>query len=181
MSGDHEIEMVGAAEFVPMSLELFAIPVTDPDRSKEFYRAMGWHCDLDYTAEDAYRVVQFTPPGSSCSIMFGNNVSDAVPGSFRGAHLIVNDLTAARETLLRRGIAVGEPFHDTAGIFHHADGKFITPGLNPARQSYASYATFSDPDGNQWTLQEVNARLTPDLTPGDTRFTAQLVQVVTGG
>jgi catechol 2,3-dioxygenase-like lactoylglutathione lyase family enzyme len=161
---------------VPMNLELLVIPVSDVDRAKTFYSSLGWRLDMDFTADDGkYRVVQFTPIGSPCSIMFGRNISEAAPGSVRGLHLIVADIDTARDELLVRGIEVGEPFHDAGGIFHHANGDALASGPNPQRKSYASYASFSDPDGNQWVFQEVTARLTGDLEVGDTRFTNELV------
>lgn len=131
---------------------------------------------MDFIAEDGdYRVIQFTPPGSACSIMFGRNVTDALPGSLEGLHLIVSDIDTARDELLVRGIEVSEPFHDAGGIFHHAGGDALTTGPNPQRKSYASYASFRDPDGNGWVFQEVTARLTSDLEAGDPRFTSELV------
>ena len=161
-----------------MKLEVVVIPVADADRAKRFYGDLGWRLDIDYSAGDNYRVIQFTPPGSGCSIMFGKNVSTAAPGSVKGLHLIVSDIQATREDLLRRGIAVGELFHDTGGIFHHAEGKSLVSGANPQRKSYASYASFSDPDGNGWVLQEITARLTGHIEDGDTSFTPELTSVV---
>jgi catechol 2,3-dioxygenase-like lactoylglutathione lyase family enzyme len=161
-----------------MKLEVVVIPVADADRAKCFYGDLGWRLDLDYVAGDNYRVIQFTPPGSRCSIMFGNNMSTAAPGSARGLHLIVSDIQATCAELLRRGIAVSEPFHDAGGIFHHAQGKSLVSGPNPQRKSYASYASFSDPDGNAWVLQEVTARLTGHIDDGDTSFTPELTSVV---
>ena len=161
-----------------MKLEVVVIPVADADRAKRFYGDLGWRLDIDYSAGDNYRVIQFTPPGSGCSIMFGKNVSKAAPGSAKGLHLIVSDIQATREDLLRRGIAVSEPFHDAGGIFHHAEGKSLVPGPNPQRKSYASYASFSDPDGNGWVLQEITTRLTGHIEDGDTSFTPELTSVV---
>jgi uncharacterized protein GlcG (DUF336 family)/catechol 2,3-dioxygenase-like lactoylglutathione lyase family enzyme len=161
-----------------MKLEVVVIPVADADRAKRFYGDLGWRLDIDYSAGDNYRVIQFTPPGSGCSIMFGKNVSKAAPGSLKGPHLIVSDIQATREDLLRRGIAVSELFHDTSGIFHHAEGESLVSGPNPQRKSYASYASFSDPDGNGWVLQEITARLTGHIEDGDTSFTPELTSVV---
>ena len=141
-----------------MKLEVVVIPVMDVDRSKGFYSAMGWRLDADFTAQDGLRVVQFTPPGSACSIIFGTNVTPAAPGSARGLHLVVENLEVARQELTDRGIEVSAIFHDSGGVFHHADGGRV-PGLDPARGSYASFATFTDPDGNEWFLQEVTERL----------------------
>jgi uncharacterized protein GlcG (DUF336 family)/catechol 2,3-dioxygenase-like lactoylglutathione lyase family enzyme len=167
-----------AARKIDMKLEVVVIPVADADLAKRFYDDLGWRLDIDYSAGDNYRAIQFTPPGSGCSIMFGKNVSTAAPGSVKGLHLIVSDIQAAREDLLRRGIAVSEAFHDAGGIFHHAEGKSLVSGPNPQRKSYASYASFSDPDGNGWVLQEITARLTGHIDDGDTSFTPELTSVV---
>lgn len=161
-----------------MSLELAVIAVSDVERAKLFYSSLGWHLDIDHSVGEDYRIVQFSPPGSACAIMFGKNIANAQPGSSRGLHVIVADLPSAREDLIQRGISVSEPFHDVGGIFHHSNGHGITKGLNPERKSYASYATFEDPDGNAWTLQEITARL-PGVR-GDTRFTPQLTKAVWG-
>ena len=166
-----------ATRKVDMKLEVVVIPVADADRAKRFYGDLGCRLDIDYAGDD-YRVIQFTPPGSGCSIMFGKNVSKAAPGSVKGLHLIVSDIQATREDLLRRGIAVSELFHDTAGIFHHAEGESLISGPNPQRKSYASYASFSDPDGNDWVLQEITARLTGHIEDDDTSFTPELTSVV---
>ena len=139
MRSEHGVETVGAGTF-DMKLEIVVIPVSDVDRAKRFYGDLGWRLDIDYTAGSDYRVIQFTPPGSGCSVIFGKNVTTAAPGSVRGLHLIVSDIQAARDELLRRGIGISEPFHDAGGVFHHADAKSRVSGLNPQRQSYASYA-----------------------------------------
>jgi catechol 2,3-dioxygenase-like lactoylglutathione lyase family enzyme len=163
-----------------MAIEVLVIPVSDVDRAKRFYSALGWRLDLDFEASDDYRVIQLTPPGSGCSVIFGTNVTLAAPGSAQGLHLIVSDIKAVRDELIRRGVQVSEPFHDSGGVFHHADTKCEASGLNPSRQSYASYASFSDPDGNGWVLQEVTARLSANLKPTDTRFTKQVLQAIFG-
>jgi catechol 2,3-dioxygenase-like lactoylglutathione lyase family enzyme len=164
---------------IDMKLEIVVIPVSNVDRAKRFYGSLGWRLDLDYVAVgDDYRVIQFTPPGSECSVIFGKNVTAAVPGSVQGVHLIVSDIEAARDDLVRRGITVSEPFHDTGGVFHHANGMRIARGPNPRRQSYASYASFTDPDGNAWVLQEITTRLSGDIRPGDARFTAEVLRAV---
>lgn len=169
-----------AARTIEMKVEVIVLPVSDADRAKHFYSTMGWRLDLDFKSGEDYRVIQITPPGSACSVIFGKNVTAAKPGSAQGLYLIVSDLAAARDDLIRRGIEVSEPFHDTGGVFHHADDKCVVDGLNPQRQSYASYASFSDPDGNGWLLQEVTARLSPDLKLGDTRFTSQVLNAIFG-
>ena len=163
---------------IDMKLEVVVIPVSDVDRAKRFYGDLGWRLDLDYAAGDDYRVIQFTPQGSGCSIIFGKNVTAAAPGSAKGLHLIVSNILAAREELLRRGVAISEPFHDAGGIFHHANTGGLFSGANPERKSYASFASFSDPDGNGWVLQEVTARLTGHIDESDTSFTPQLTNAV---
>ena len=163
---------------IDMKLEVIVIPVSDVDRAKRFYCDLGFRLDLDYTAEDNFRVIQFTPPGSGCSVIFGQNVTTAAPGSAKGLHLIVSDIQVARDELLRRGIEISEPFHDADGIFHHASAERLVNGPNPQRKSYASYASFSDPDGNGWVFQEVTARLTGHIEAGDINFTPQLTDVV---
>jgi catechol 2,3-dioxygenase-like lactoylglutathione lyase family enzyme len=166
------------ADTVDMKLEVVVLPVSDVDRAKRFYSDLGWRLDLDYSPGDNYRVIQFTPPGSGCSVIFGSNVTEAAPGSAQGLHLIVSDIKAARDQLLRRGFEISEPFHDAGGIFHHASIKDLVSGPNPQRKSYASYASFSDPDGNGWLLQEVTARLTGHIALDDTSFTPELTKLV---
>ena len=152
-----------------MKIEVVVVPVSDVDRAKRFYAALGWRLDMDITADDEYRVIQFTPPGSSCSIIFGRGVTTAAPGSAQGLHLIVSDIVAVRAQLLARGIEVGEPFYDAGGLFHHASRESLTEGLQPQRNSYGSYASFRDPDGNAWVFQEITVRLTGDLDGGPLR------------
>jgi catechol 2,3-dioxygenase-like lactoylglutathione lyase family enzyme len=142
-----------------MKLEIVVIPVADVDRSKDFYKTLGWRLDADFPGENGFRVVQLTPPGSECSIIFGKGVSLAEPGSVQGLYLIVYDIEAARAELVERGVEVSEIFHDIDGIFHHAGTEGRVPGTDPKRGDYASYASFSDPDGNGWVLQEVRVRL----------------------
>jgi catechol 2,3-dioxygenase-like lactoylglutathione lyase family enzyme len=147
-----------------MKLEVVVIPVADVDRAKRFYGDLGWRLDADFVVGDAFRVVQFTPPGSPCSIHFGIGVTPAAPGSARGLYLVVPDILAGRAELVDRGAAVGEVFH-RAG-----PGQPPVSGPDPARSSYRSYATFRDPDGNEWLLQEVTTRLPGRVDPGATRF-----------
>ena len=140
---------------VDMKLEVVVIPVSDVDRAKRFYGDLGWRLDIDYKAGNRFRVIQFTPPGSASSIHFGTarpGVASAVPGSAQGLYLIVSDVEAARAELVGRGVDVSEVFH-RAG----RDERFSGP--DPARSSYGSLATFQDPDGNGWLLQEITARL----------------------
>ena len=166
-----------ASDIVKMNIEVIVLPVVDADRAKRFYGNLGWRLDIDY-ARDDYRVIQFTPPGSGCSIIFGKNVTTALPGSVQGLHLIVSDIDAARSELNRRGIAVSDAFHDAGGIFHHAGSDVLATGPNPQRKSYASFASFSDPDGNGWVFQEITARLTGHIEDGDESFTPELTDVV---
>ena len=151
-----------------LKLELIMLPVSDVDRAKAFYEAAGFRLDLDKAASEEWRAVHFTPPGSECSIMFGKGITSAAPGSAQGLYLIVSDIGEARAELVGRGIEVSEVFHDAGGLlFHGHEGGEVThqvegqgrlAGLHPDRASYGSFATFSDPDGNGWVLQEVAQR-----------------------
>ena len=140
-------------------LEVVVVPVSDVDRSKRFYERLGWRLDANVVVEDGYRVVQLTPPGSACSIIFGEGITPAVPGSLKGLHLAVLDIDMARTDLMGRGVDVGEAFHDVTGIFHHAGSKGRVGGTAPGHADYGSFAEFSDPDGNGWVLQEIRTRL----------------------
>lgn len=147
-----------------LKLEVVVIPVSDVDRSKAFYQRLGWRLDADFAAGDGWRVVQFTPPGSACSVIFGRNVTSAPPGSTRGLYLIVSELETARNELIERGIAVSEAFHGGGDVHTGADDPYLfgsvrIGGVDPKRGSYSSFASFSDPDGNGWFLQEVTTRL----------------------
>lgn len=136
-----------------LKLEVVVLPVADVDRAKQFYSDLGWRLDADFVNGDAFRVVQFTPPGSAASIHFGKGLTPAAPGSAQGLYLIVTDIDAARAGLKARGAAVSE-------VFHRATvGGQALPGRDPERQSYNSFATFRDPDDNGWILQEITARL----------------------
>jgi len=144
---------IPTAGMVDMTLEVVVIPVSDVDRAKRFYGGLGWRLDADFAVGDAFRVVQFTPPGSPCSIHFGTGLTSAAPGSAGGQYLIVSDVEAARAELLGRGV-------DVSAVFHRAGpGQPPLNGPDPERRSYASFATFSDPDGNGWLLQEIKTRL----------------------
>jgi catechol 2,3-dioxygenase-like lactoylglutathione lyase family enzyme len=159
---------------VDVKLEVVVIPVSDADRSKEFYAGLGWRLDADFTFDNGFRVVQFTPPGSLCSIQFGTKITAAAPGSAHGLYLIVADIKAGRDELLDRGAKVSEVFH--AG----APGAQLRPddvtgrvsGPDPDRKSYSSFATFEDPDGNGWLLQEVTDRLPGRVDPSVTSFSS---------
>jgi catechol 2,3-dioxygenase-like lactoylglutathione lyase family enzyme len=143
---------------VDFKLEVLVIPTSDVDRAKAFYTGIGFREDVDFSGPDGFRVVHLTPPGSAASIIIGSGVTDAAPGSERGVHLVVDDVVAARAELQSRGVEVSEVFHDAGGVFHHAGTTDRVPGPHPARQSYSSFASFSDPDGNTFVLQEVTTR-----------------------
>jgi catechol 2,3-dioxygenase-like lactoylglutathione lyase family enzyme len=142
-----------------MRLEVVVVPVSDVDRAKRFYESLGWRLDADLAVDDGYRVVQLTPPGSGCSIIFGTGVTSAPPGSFEGLQLSVYDIDAVRADLVARGVDVSEPFHDATGIFHHAGTEARVDGPAPGHADYGSFVAFSDPDGNGWLLQEIKTRL----------------------
>jgi catechol 2,3-dioxygenase-like lactoylglutathione lyase family enzyme len=142
-----------------MKLEVVVVPVSDVDRAKGFYEALGWRLDADFVVDDHFRVVQVTPPGSACSVIFGAGVTNAVPGSLEGLQLTVFDIDAARAELLGRGVEVSDVFHDAGGVFHHAGEEGRVPGPAPEHADYGSFAAFSDPDGNGWLLQEIKTRL----------------------
>ena len=146
---------------VDMKLEAVAIPVSDVDRAKKFYANLGWRLDADFAFDNGFRVLQFTPPGSGCSVQFGTKVTPAAPGSAHGLYLIVSDVEAARKELVGRGVAVSEVFHaETPGAQFQPDGdKGRVRGAAPDHGSYRSFATFSDPDGNTWLFQEITTRL----------------------
>src|SRR5580700_164790 len=162
---------------VPMKFEIVVIPVSDVDRAKEFYGKLGWRLDADYDSGKDFRVIQFTPRGSGCSIIFGKNVTPAAPGSAQGLYLIVSDIQAARRELLGRGVEISEVFHDAAGVYAGTDepylfGRLRVSGPDSEHRSYRSYASFSDPDGNGWLFQEVTVRLPGRVDAGDTTFTS---------
>jgi catechol 2,3-dioxygenase-like lactoylglutathione lyase family enzyme len=145
---------------VDMKFEVVVIPVTDVDRSKVFYTKLGWRLDADFPFDNGFRVVQFTPPGSGCSVQFGNKMTTAAPGSAQGLYLIVSDVEAARKELVDRGIEVSEVFHTSRpGAQFRPDSDGRVSGLPADRRSYFSFATFNDPDGNTWLFQEITTRL----------------------
>ena len=153
-------------------LEVVVIPVADADRAKEFYGRLGWRLDADFPLDNGFRVVQFTPPGSGCSIQFGSNITSAAPGSARGLYLIVADIEAARGELAARGVEVSEVFHPgTPGAQFQSDGTSgRVSGPSPDHASYSSFATFADPDGNGWLMQEVTTRLPGRVDAAQTAF-----------
>ena len=157
---------------VATDLEVIVIPVSDVDRAKEFYGRLGWRLDADVTTAEELRLIQFTPPGSGCSIQFGTNLTSAPPGAARGSYLVVADIEAVRDGLLAQGVEVSEVFHEGAlgGRFQPAGADDRLSGPAPDRKSYGSFASFSDPDGNSWLLQEITARLPGRVDPAATSF-----------
>jgi catechol 2,3-dioxygenase-like lactoylglutathione lyase family enzyme len=160
----------GGAEAVDLKLEVVVVPVGDVDRAKDFYAGLGWREDADFASGADFRVVQLTPPGSACSIIFGTGVTSAAPGSAQGLHLVVTDIEAARAELTGHGAEVSEVFHDAGGVFHHAGTTGRVAGRAADRASYGSFASFSDPDGNGWLLQEITTRLPGRVDPEATTF-----------
>jgi catechol 2,3-dioxygenase-like lactoylglutathione lyase family enzyme len=156
---------------VDMGLEVVVIPVADVDRAKRFYQGLGWRLDADFPYDNGFRVVQFTPPGSGCSVQFGANITSAEPGSADGLYLIVSDIVAARDELVAREIDVSEVFHPgSPGAQFQSEGTGDrVSGPAPDHKSYSSFATFRDPDGNRWLFQEVTTRL-PGRIEADTTF-----------
>lgn len=160
---------IASVKHVDTKLEVVVIPVSDVDRAKEFYGSLEWRLDADFAAGDHFRIVQFTPSGSACSIQFGTNVTSAAPGSAQNLYLIVSDLEAARHELVARGVQVGEVFHErTRGARFGTNGRVRGPA--PGHESYRSFASFSDPDGNGWLLQEVTTRLPGRVDPAAMSF-----------
>ena len=159
---------------IDMKLEIVVIPVSDVDRTKEFYSILGWRLDAEFKHDEDLRVIQFTPPGSSCSVIFGKNVTGAAPGSAQGLYLIVSDIEAARNELRGRGVEISETFH-SAGVYAGSDepylfGRVRVGGPDPDHGSYRSFASFRDPDGNGWLLQEITTRLAGRIDSGATTF-----------
>ena len=142
-----------------LKLEVVVIPVSDVDRAKRFYEGLGWRLDADFANGDDWHLVQMTPPGSPCSVMFGKGFTSTVPGSAEGTFLVVDDLEAARATFIGQGVEVSEVFHFDGNLLRVAGTKGRVPGPDPDGRSYFSFASFSDPDGNSWLLQEVKTRL----------------------
>jgi catechol 2,3-dioxygenase-like lactoylglutathione lyase family enzyme len=164
-----------ASARVDMKLEVVVIPVSDVDRAKEFYARLGWRLDADFAAGNDWRAVQFTPPDSGCSVIFGKNVTPAAPGSAQGLYLIVSDIEAARDELLRRGVEASEVFHGGGNVYAGSDepylfGRLRVSGPDPEHHSYRSYVSFSDPDGNGWLFQEVTTRLPGRIDSATTNF-----------
>jgi catechol 2,3-dioxygenase-like lactoylglutathione lyase family enzyme len=160
MSNERAAQVPSAGK-VDMKLEVVVIPVSDVDRAKRFYGSLGWRLDADFAFDNGFRVVQFTPPGSGCSVQFGTNITSAAPGSAQGLYLIVSEIEPARDELVARGAAISEVFHaGTPGAQFQRDGTSgRLSGPAPDRASYRTFASFSDPDGNSWLLQEIKTRL----------------------
>src|SRR5437870_7436078 len=163
------------AATVDMKLEVVVIPVSDVDRAKRFYGGLGWRLDADLDNGTDHRVIQFTPPGSGCSVIFGRNVTAAAPGSAQGLYLIVSDIEASREELLAHGVDISEVFHGADGVYAGTDEPFLfgrhrVSGPDPEHRTYRSFASFSDPDGNGWLLQEITARLAGRIDLNATTF-----------
>ena len=174
--GETAIETPRARK-LDMKLEVVVIPVSNVDRAKRFYDGLGWRLDADFAAGDDFRVIQFTPPGSPCSVIFGKNVTAAAPGSAQGLYLIVSDIEAARKELLGRGVEIGEVFHDAGGVHAGPDepylfGRLRVGGPDAEHRSYRSFASFRDPDGNGWLFQEITARLPGRVDAEGTTFTS---------
>jgi catechol 2,3-dioxygenase-like lactoylglutathione lyase family enzyme len=160
---------------IDMKLEIVVIPVSDVDRAKRFYGDLGWRLDADFAAGDDFRVIQFTPPGSSCSVIFGKNVTAAAPGSAQGLYLIVSDLEAARDDLRSRGVEISEAFHGAGDVYAGTDEPYLfgrrrVSGPDPDHGSYRSFASFRDPDGNGWLFQEITTRLPGRIDAEGTTF-----------
>lgn len=160
---------------VDMKFEVVVIPVSDVERAKQFYQKLGWRLDADFASGNDFRVIQFTPTGSGCSVIFGKNVTAAAPGSAQGLYLIVTDIAAARKNLLERDIAVSEVFHDKAGEYAGTDepylfGRVRVSGPDAEHRSYRSFASFRDPDGNGWLFQEITTRLPGRIDSAATTF-----------
>jgi catechol 2,3-dioxygenase-like lactoylglutathione lyase family enzyme len=157
---------------VPFQLEAVVIPVSDVDRAKNFYSKLGWRLDADFPFDNGFRVVQFTPPGSPCSVQFGTHITSAVPGSAQGLYLVVSDIEAARNEVAAHGVQISEVFHPRApGAQFQRDGMDSrVMGPAPENATYTSFATFTDPDGNGWLLQEVTTRLPGRIDTAETSF-----------
>jgi catechol 2,3-dioxygenase-like lactoylglutathione lyase family enzyme len=149
---------------VDMRLEVVVLPVSDVDRARDFYRGLGWRLDADFAVDEAFRVVQITPPGSPCSVIFGTGITSAAPGSAQGPQLVVGSIDSARAELAAHGADVSEVFHDATGVFHHAGTEARVAGPAPDDKTYGSWVSFADPDGNSWFVQEVTTRLPGRVT-----------------
>ena len=161
-----------------LKLEVVVLPVSDVDRAKSFYEGLGWRLDADFATGPDFRVVQLTPPGSPASIIFGTGITSAAPGSIDALQLTVSDIAAARDQLSAGGAEVSDVFHDAGGVFHHADDEARVSGPAEGHADYGSFASFSDPDGNGWMLQEINTRLPGRVTGASFDSPAELAQAL---
>jgi catechol 2,3-dioxygenase-like lactoylglutathione lyase family enzyme len=175
----YEAETKGGSEAsvptIDMKFEIVVIPVSDVDRAKAFYASLGWRLDADYDNGSDFRVIQFTPPGSGCSVIFGRNVTSATPGSAQGLYLIVSDIQVARKQLLKAGVQISEAFHGGDNVYAGPDepylfGRIRVNGPDPEHRSYRSFASFTDPDGNGWLFQELTTRLPGRIDATATTF-----------
>ncbi|HKA57666.1 MAG TPA: VOC family protein [Gemmatimonadales bacterium] len=159
---------------VDLKLEVVVIPASDVDRAKRFYEKLGWRLDADFAFDNGFRVVQFTPPGSACSIQFGAKLTSAVPGSAQSNYLIVSDIAAARDELAARGAAISEVFHPAmpGAQFQPAGASGRVSGPAAGHATYSSFATFSDPDGNGWLVQEITSRLPGRIDSATTSYSS---------
>jgi catechol 2,3-dioxygenase-like lactoylglutathione lyase family enzyme len=174
MSANEASSNDAKAARIDMKFEIVVIPVSDVDLSKEFYARLGWRFDAEFDNGADFRIIQFTPPGSGCSIIFGKGITAAAPGSAQGLYLVVSDIAAARADLVARGVDASEVFHDAAGVYAGPDQPYLfgrrrVSGRDPEGSSYRSFVSFSDPDGNGWLFQEVTTRL-PGRVAGDTTY-----------
>ena len=169
--GSSDVNGVASVKSVDLKLEVVVIPVSDVDRAKDFYGRLGWRLDADFGFDNGFRVVQFTPPGSACSLQFGTKMTSAAPGSAQSNYLIVSDIQAARDQLAAHGVEISEVFYPGApGAQFQTDGSDRVGGPASDHASYSSFATFSDPDGNSWLLQEVTTRLPGRIDAAETSF-----------
>jgi predicted enzyme related to lactoylglutathione lyase len=171
-----EVQMKDGAR--DLKLEVVVLPVSDVDRAKGFYEGLGWRLDADFATGPDFRVVQLTPPGSQASIIFGKGITSAEPGSIDALQLTVSDIEGARERLVAHGADVSDVFHDAGGVFHHADNEARVSGLADEHADYGSFASFSDPDGNGWMLQEINTRLPGRVTGATYESAAELAEAL---
>ena len=171
VGGNDARSVVGVAK-IDLKLEVVVIPVSDVDRAKKFYASLGWRLDADFRFDNGFRIVQFTPPGSGCSIQFGAKITSAAPGSAQGLYLIVSDIAAAHDDLVALGAKVSDVFHaGTPGVQFQPDGTSgRASGPAPDHSTYGSFATFNDPDGNGWLVQEVTKRLPGRIEAGATSY-----------
>ena len=164
------------AATIDLKIEVVVLPVSDVDRAKQFYESLGWRLDADFTNGEDWRLVQMTPPGSPCSVMFGKGFTSAVPGSVQGTFLVVDDVEAARTELIGHGVNVSDVFHFDRMLLRAAETKGRVTGPDPEGRSYFSFASFSDPDGNSWLLQQVTTRFPGRGLSADVATLTELLQ-----